>query len=485
MLKLLLGKEIELNVPVKRVHKAESPFLEVPVLVPEGVTRIDVSLKYDKSENCLVDIGILDSTATDFPSHTGFRGWSGGALEQFYVARDGATPGYYAGEMPEGIWKILLGLYVLPPEGAVISLMVKADDAGRKLYVAPAPVSARRDEAGWFRGDLHCHTYHSDAKGSPQMLAENARSIGLDFLSVTDHNTTSQWQYFGQESTPDLVFVPGMELTTYRGHANIFGLSDWIDFRIHGNQDLPKLVQEVRRQNAILSVNHDKEPLNWEYEYPEMDCMEVYHGHWLTGNDGVLKTYDQLLAEGRRISLIGGSDLHQPEHLRESGPFGLGKPTTVIWAPRLEASSVLEALKRGYGYVTESPTGPHLTFTVDCQPMGSNIRLSQTSPGQVEIVFEVRSAAGDRLVFVTEKGIVLDRRIPVDDWLDSHKIPAPRIFLRAEIVAEDSREVLIRELLDWQGERAVYKHYQQSFTDPTRILRALTNPVFFSTALDF
>ena len=91
----------------------------------------------------------------------------------------------------------------------------------------------------------------------------------------------------------------------------------------------------------------------------------------------------------------------------------------------------------------------------------------------------------DRLVFVTEKGIVLDRRIPVDDWLDSHKIPAPRIFLRAEIVAEDSRELLIRELLDWQGERAVYKHYQQSFTDPTRILRALTNPVFFSTALDF
>ncbi len=63
MLKLLLGKEIELNVPVNRVHKAESPFLEVPVLVPEGVTRIDVSLKYDKSENCLVDIGILASTA--------------------------------------------------------------------------------------------------------------------------------------------------------------------------------------------------------------------------------------------------------------------------------------------------------------------------------------------------------------------------------------------------------------------------------------
>ena len=480
--KLLPGKEIEFNVHANRPHKAESPFLEVPFLVPEGVTRIDVSFKYDKSENCLIDIGILDSTATDFPSHTGFRGWSGGAREQFYVARDEATPGYFAGEMPEGIWKILIGLYVLPPVGAVINLRMKADDARRWLYVAPEPVPACREEAGWFRGDLHCHTYHSDAKGSPEVLAENARSIGLDFLSVTDHNTTSQWQYFGQESTPDLVFVPGMELTTYRGHANIFGLSDWIDFRIRGSQDLPKLLQEVRRQNAILSVNHDKEPLIWDYDYPEMDCMEVFHGHWLTNNDKVLKTYDRLLAEGRRISLIGGSDLHQPEQLRQPGPFGLGKPTTVIWAPKLEASSIVEALKRGYGYVTESPTGPHLTFTVNFQPMGSNINLSETGPYKVDVFFEVRGAAGDRLVFVTEKGIVLDRRIPVDDWQESYRIHAPLKFLRAEIVAEESREMLIRELLDWHRKRPIYNLSQKLLTSPPRILRALTNPVFFSKA---
>ena len=100
-----------------------------------------------------------------------------------------------------------------------------------------------------------------------------------------------------------------MELTTYRGHANVFGLSEWVDFRIKGSEDLPTFLEEVKRQNAIFSVNHDKEPLVWDYDYPEMDCMEVF-GHWLTSNDGILKTYDRLLAEGRQISLIGGSDLH-------------------------------------------------------------------------------------------------------------------------------------------------------------------------------
>ena len=247
------GQQIQFGVHVDRSTKERSPFFEIPVHVPKGVTRIDVSFKYDKSDDCLIDIGILDSTATDFPTRRGFRGWSGGARDHFFIARDGATPGYYAGEIPGGRWKILLGLYVLPAEGASVKLGMKADDSARKLFVAPEPVRVRRDGAGWFRGDLHCHTYHSDAKGAPEVLAENARSVGLDFLAVTDHNTTTQWQYFGQESTPDLVFVPGMELTTYRGHANVFGLSEWVDFRIKGSEDLPTFLEEVKRQNAIFS----------------------------------------------------------------------------------------------------------------------------------------------------------------------------------------------------------------------------------------
>ena len=473
------GPQIEFEVHVDRSIKERSPFFEIPVHVPKGVTRIDVSFQYDKSDDCLIDIGILDSTATDFPTRRGFRGWSGGARDHFFIARDSATPGYYAGEIPEGKWKILLGLYILPAEGASIKLGMKADDSARQLFIAPEPVLVRRDGAGWFRGDLHCHTYHSDAKGAPEVLAENARSVGLDFLAVTDHNTTTQWQYFSQQSTADLVFIPGMELTTYRGHANIFGLSEWIDFRIGGSEDLPTFLEEVKCQNAIFSVNHDKEPLVWDYEYPQMDCMEVYHGHWLTSNNGILQTYDRLLSEGRQISLIGGSDLHQPEGLRSSGPFGLGKPTTVIWAPYLDAGSVVSALKNGFGYVTESLTGPHLAFTVNDQPMGSCFKRTELDSNEINVNFEVRGAEGDKLRFVTEDGCIQSYSIPSEDWQERMTISVPGKFLRAEIEAENSRKRLINDLVDWYKDRPIYNRSQQPLEDAPRILRTLSNPVFF------
>ena len=177
--------------------------------------------------------------------------------------------------------------------------------------------------------------------------------------------------------------------------------------------------------------------------------------------------------------MIGGSDLHQPEQLRSQGPFGLGKPTTVVWAPFLDAGSVVNALKNGFGYVTESPTGPHLAFTVNSKPMGSRIKRNELDSNDLEVNFEVRSAEGDQLRFVTEDGCVQSYRIPSDDWQDKMTISVPSRFLRAEIEAEDSRNRLIKELVDWYKERPLYNRSQQSLEDPPRIVRTLSNPVFF------
>ncbi len=57
---------------------------------------------------------------------------------------------------------------------------------------------------------------------------------GLDFIAVTDHNTISQYDalrelqpYFDQ-----LLFIPGREVTTFQGHANVFGITRFVDYRI-------------------------------------------------------------------------------------------------------------------------------------------------------------------------------------------------------------------------------------------------------------
>ncbi|MXY32836.1 MAG: PHP domain-containing protein [Boseongicola sp. SB0664_bin_43] len=469
------GQVSEINLTVTPANKARTPFLEIPFQLPSGMTRLDVGFEYAKAEDCALDIGIMDSRATDYPTRSGFRGWSGSARNEFFVATDAATPGYYAGWMPPGSWKLLLGMYRVPDSGVAVRLTLMADAAPRGVTAMPKPATPRVEHPGWYRGDLHCHTHHSDARGGPELLAESARLAGLDFLAVTDHNTTSQWRYFGPRSSEDLVFIPGMEVTTYRGHANVFGLNEWVDFRLGNGGDLDALVREVRRQGAILSINHDKEPLPWDYDYPDMDCMEVFHGHWLTGNDGVLAKYDRFLADGRRVSLIGGSDYHQPAEQERPGPVGLGKPTTVLWLPCLDAPAVVEALRSGHGYVTESPNGPHLAFTANGQPMGSTV----TGSDDIALEVEVTGASGDRLVWVGEAGPVSEKLIPGDAWKETMRLPMPGRFLRAEILADASRAKAIKDLMDWCENRIELPRAQQSLTDAPPIRRTLSNPVYF------
>ncbi len=463
-----------LTVRVTAVDAAAGPYLPVPLEIPAGTTRIDVAMAYAKAGDCIIDLGLMDPRATGFPSPAGFRGWSGGARDGFFVATDDATPGYVPGPIPSGAWTILLGLYRVPPGGAEVALSVRLDDAPRPLW-SPEPAAEARDPTpGWYRGDLHCHTHHSDAKGAPEVLHEAARRAGLRFLAVTDHNTTTQRRYFAPRSSQDLVFIRGEEVTTAEGHANVFGAEGWIDFRITAPADAHRLAAMVHRAGGLLSINHDKPPIPWRHELPMLDCMEAWQSHWFTGNWISLARYDERLRAGWRISLIGGSDWHQPAALAPPGPLGLGRPTTALWLPELSEAAVLRALRAGRGYVTEGPDGPHLSITADGVAMGG------THPGGGEWAVEadVRGAAGDRLVWVDAGGVVAEQEIPEDRWVARLALPPPDGFLRAEIVAAASRDRLEAAFLQALEGRSLPAGVtrQDIATQPLR--RALSNPVY-------
>ena len=202
----------------------------MPVHVPPGTTRLDVTCDTESAGQARIDLGLFDPGATSFPTRAGFRGWSGSARNRFHVATDCSTPGYVAGAMPSGTWRIILGCYVVPDGGVTVRLTVLATDGARAAFQPAEQPDPVRRGAGWYRGDLHAHTFHSDAEGSPQVLHGLASALGLDYLAVTDHNTVTAWDYFAAASSPELVFVPGIEVTTYQGHANALGVRDWIDF---------------------------------------------------------------------------------------------------------------------------------------------------------------------------------------------------------------------------------------------------------------
>ncbi|WP_077963119.1 CehA/McbA family metallohydrolase [Ensifer adhaerens] len=461
----------EFSVRISRKHQAANPYFYVPFDVPEGVTRIDVTLGYPKSEQCIIDLGALDPQAADYPSETGFRGWSGGARDRFFIATDDATPGYIHGEISSGQWKVMLGLYKVPAEGADVHVTVDFDRSPRPVAPQPTRQFPVRKQAGWYRGDLHCHTFHSDAAGSPELLHAAAKQAGLDFLAVADHNTITQRRYFHPHSSSDLVFVRAMEITTAVGHANVFGVDDWIDFRMTKPEHAHTLARLVHERSGLLSINHDKPTIPWDYDLPDIDCMEVWQSHWLAWNWVSLERYQQRLASGLKISAIGGSDYHQPARLMPEGPLVLARPTTVLYLEELSEDAVLCAMKSGRGYVTESPTGPHLELIANGQPMGSTV----TGPVTAKVV--VRGARGDNLLWLDASGIVGEEIIEADDWI-GHYAGSPDRFLRTEIAAVESRETIVNAFRDALAGKTLPWQLSEEDLASRTIRRAISNPIY-------
>ncbi len=457
---------------VTRADQARNPYFYIPFEVPAGTTRIDVTLAYPKAEDCIIDLGAFDPRDSGYPTAEGFRGWSGGARDRFFIATDDATPGYVHGEIQPGRWNVILGLYKVPEAGADVSVAVTLDSAPRETEPQPVRSKPVRTGAGWYRGDLHCHTFHSDARGAPELLHAAARQAGLDFLAVADHNTITQRRYFHPQSSPDLVFVRAMEVTTAVGHANVYGVDDWIDFRMTQPSDAHTLERLVHEKGGLLSINHDKPTIPWDYDFPAADCQEVWQSTWMAWNWVSLERYQRRLASGMRMPAIGGSDFHQPDRLLPEGPLVLARPTTVFWLPELSEDAILAAMKAGHGYITESPTGPHLEIGSGGMVMGGTVSELTT------LDVTVRGAAGDRLVLIDADGVVAEVEIAANDWQATVPLDRVRRFVRAEIIAQRSRERLVAEFTATLDGRELPWQLKGADLADQPIRRALSNPIY-------
>jgi hypothetical protein len=200
--------------------------------------------------------------------------------------------------------------------------------------------------------------------------------------------------------------------------------------------------------------------------------MEVWQSSWLASNWVSRDRYQLRLASGRRISAIGGSDFHQPEKLGPEGPFALARPTTVLWLDELSEAAVLAAMKAGRGFVTESPSGPHLSIEAGDNRMGGSVPF-----GPIEFSAEVRGAAGDELVWLDARGVVERQEIASDDWRGSWSGMAGK-FLRAEIHARMTRERLLDEFLTACSKAGLGARVDSAELRSQPILRALSNPIY-------
>ncbi|TDC53654.1 PHP domain-containing protein [Actinomadura sp. KC345] len=330
--------------------RLEQGLRELPFEVPPGTASATVELSY---EGGVIDLGCHGPH--------GFRGWSGGARSHYTVGADWATPGYLPGELEPGTWHVWLGLHRIPPEGVPYEVTVTTSGTPASPPDETPPPRPerppRRDlpaPAGmrWLAGDLHSHTVHSDGTLTVHELACLAASRGLDFLAVTDHNTVSHHPELPAAGAhAGVALLPGQEVTTDLGHANVFGDTGWVDFR-RPSADWAAFADA---RGGLMSINH---PLSgdcaWRRPLPEEArprFAEIWHPSWWDRRWGAPLAWADVWRPGGVVPL-GGSDFHDPEQYK-----GLGEPVTWVLA---EDGDVLGALAAGRTSISAGPSAPVL-----------------------------------------------------------------------------------------------------------------------------
>jgi hypothetical protein len=395
-------------------------YINVPFDVPVGIGRIDVAYNYDaaiSSDPTLqggntIDIGIIDPRGPQFLTQ-GFRGWSGSARSQFYVAADSATPGYMPGDIQAGTWHICLGAYKVAPQGCNVHIDIQLTPAESAQINAPELLPVREhanrlaNPDQWYKGELHCHTVHSDGDSTVAEVIQIAESLGLDFLAITDHNNRSQQIDLAQAQTT-LTLIPGYEVTTYYGHWNIWGSGDWIDFRVQSADDLRRAIQMANEQGYLVSCNHPR-PFGPDWAFPEVEgyaTIEIWNGPWELLNDRCLAFWETRLQRGQRFVAVGGSDFHFSKFEHEAH---LAHPTTFIYCPEEpSAANLLRSLRAGHAFVSESPQGPRIDLRLGSSMMGDTWIGKDAPTGNLTIW----DATGSEVQIISDKGQI--NRFKVD-----------------------------------------------------------------------
>jgi len=220
-------------------------------------------------------------------------------------------------------------------------------------------------------------------------MAHFAKKRGLDYLAITDHNTTSHMPVIDGWRDAPLLLVPGEEVTTYSGHANVWGLREWVDFRVTTDEEMQRVFRWVESRKRPFSMNHPKRVgPPWALADPGFGVREVWQAPWRWYNWESVDAWDEQLAAGRRIVPVGGSDAHSAPPAEPVQPHHVGDPTTWLYcAGGLNEASVLGAITDGRTTISDGPRGPFLT-------------IAQDAEGSVAATFE--RAAGTTLEFIAD-----------------------------------------------------------------------------------
>lgn len=246
-----------------------------------------------------------------------------------------------------------------------------------------------------FKGDLHMHSFHSDGKDSPAIVASACRKIGLDFMAVTDHQ-----RYFPSlEAQKAFAGVP-LDLCIFAGEEvhppdnpvhiiNFGGNSSLNEYAKQNEAAYRKEVADIQKKLSGLPEDVDRfqyASCLWAFEkIRQYKGISIFcHPYWRPNEqytpDGPLTTalltnrpfdafeliggyprreiesnllqvaryHDERLKDGE-MAIVGSSDAHGVN----TGEL-FGWYYTIVFSPSLSLQDLKESICNGYSVAVEA-----------------------------------------------------------------------------------------------------------------------------------
>jgi hypothetical protein len=291
--------------------------------------------------------------------------------------------------------------------------------------------------------NLHMHTRYSDGSGLHRDIAAAALRTGLDVVIVTDHNVlVKDFEKYYRAGSKRVLMLIGQEVhdqarDPQRNHLLIFGATrDLATFA----DEPQKLINAVREAGGICFLAHPYDPeaplfretnIDWvDWNVQGYQGIELWNhfsefktviGNWPSALfhaffprfyshgpvPGSLPKWDELLASGRRIAAVGGSDAHAwPYHLgllsKNLFPydFHFRSVNTHLLVPRplgndvsADSKMVLEALALGRGFIGYDQAAPTKGFHFSAQGREHNAVMGEDIPLDGSLTLQARFPA--------------------------------------------------------------------------------------------
>jgi uncharacterized protein (TIGR03437 family) len=223
----------------------------------------------------------------------------------------------------------------------------------------------------WFRGNTHTHTSNSDGDSSPELVAERYKSLGYNFVVITDHNRLTDVNDLNEQlGVPgEFLVMKGEEVTdSYGGkpiHLNAINNSGVVSPQ-HGNSVLNTIDNDlaaIRQAGGLPYIAHP----NFGFAITANDLInasgallfEIYNAHPIVNNNGdathpsVEANWDTALTQGKLLYGIAADDEHTLDNPAGAMP---GRAWVMVRAASLDPGAISQALASGDFYATTGVT---------------------------------------------------------------------------------------------------------------------------------